>query len=623
MLNIPESIKNLFERDDIQKNFRVHFPDGQFEDITNENVVEESVEFTESLCSQNNFRFGLTEASVLTFETVGAGNMFGMTIEASMEIDISTLTAAEIAEIKAGTYDGALVLESESDIGFGFYRVPYGRFYVDSCPRNHQAMAHRTVTAYSTVQLEPLDLGNGLPNKTLKIDLATLEEYLNPQMEWTEATAPRESKFYSADSSPTEGNVLFVARTKESGREQCINAKEFAISIPTTQSKKYDVIVKTEYERMPEIDDNGIAFATALAKVAPNGYTYGSYPPDPSSSSFLQLYSDTKHFVTLGTNLFSAAIYGAWYSNGDVKPGRFMPQIMAGPGTYLFSEDNAYDVKSGKPLNDITVHQIIVSIPTFVAGSEKKNNVLTSLTGTSSLKYTYYTPQTWPIVDDATRPNADNIKVYYKVIPRRGITLTFNSEAEQTIEYTGKYYYYNNSDTAASLFGGALELAGQFGKVDRVTGKFERVNLDTSAPVSISPSQYSELWWDEYDISKIGKVYFETEAGGNVVNLGAGESIYDMTDNKLIHKVTGEGSLDAIIGIIRDSFQPATENCYFTPAELTMHGKPWIEAGDALSITADDGTEVNTFALRHTLRGIQYITSEIEATSGSIIGVEG
>ena len=148
MLTIPSQIKTLYQTDGVQKNFRVHFPNGEYSDITNSDVVSESVHFTESLCSQSVFKFGLAEASVLEFETVGIGNMYGMTIEASIEIDTSSLSAAQISAIQADEGDGTLVLVSASDIGYGFYRIPLGVFRVDSCPRNHGAMAHRKVTAY-------------------------------------------------------------------------------------------------------------------------------------------------------------------------------------------------------------------------------------------------------------------------------------------------------------------------------------------------------------------------------------------------------------------------------------------------------------------------------------------
>ena len=67
MLNIPESIKTLFKTDGVRKNFRAHFPTGEYSDITNSDVVSESLRFSESLCSQMPFKFGCAEASVLEF----------------------------------------------------------------------------------------------------------------------------------------------------------------------------------------------------------------------------------------------------------------------------------------------------------------------------------------------------------------------------------------------------------------------------------------------------------------------------------------------------------------------------------------------------------------------------
>lgn len=146
MLNIPEAVKDLYKEDNVKKNFRVVFPDGQFPDITNKDIVAESVKFTESMCSTDVLRYGVAEDSVIEFETVGIGNMYGMRIQCFNEIDVSTLTAEEIAEIEAGTWDGELV--TDTDIDFPFFRVPYGTFRVDKCPRSSGEMTHRKVTAY-------------------------------------------------------------------------------------------------------------------------------------------------------------------------------------------------------------------------------------------------------------------------------------------------------------------------------------------------------------------------------------------------------------------------------------------------------------------------------------------
>ena len=151
MLNIPTAIKALYlteGRPDIRKNFRVTFPNGEYPDINGDQILSESVKFTESIMSQSSFRFGLAEAPQIQFEVIGAGNMLGMTIDCFHEIETTSLSAADIAAIQAGTWDGELVLEADSDLGFGFFRIPLGEFFVDKCPRNHGAMTHRRVVAY-------------------------------------------------------------------------------------------------------------------------------------------------------------------------------------------------------------------------------------------------------------------------------------------------------------------------------------------------------------------------------------------------------------------------------------------------------------------------------------------
>ena len=90
MLTVPATIQTLFKTDGIRKNFRVHFPNGENADLTNADIVQESVTFTESVCSQNVFQFGLSERSEIDFECVGVQNIYGMTIECGIEIDTSS-----------------------------------------------------------------------------------------------------------------------------------------------------------------------------------------------------------------------------------------------------------------------------------------------------------------------------------------------------------------------------------------------------------------------------------------------------------------------------------------------------------------------------------------------------
>lgn len=87
MIAIPEEIKALLMQDGTRKNFRVHFPNGEHTDITNENIISESVSFTESICSQQELKFGLCESPVIEFETFGIGKIKGAEIECSIEVD--------------------------------------------------------------------------------------------------------------------------------------------------------------------------------------------------------------------------------------------------------------------------------------------------------------------------------------------------------------------------------------------------------------------------------------------------------------------------------------------------------------------------------------------------------
>lgn len=120
MLTIPSAVEDAL-KNGAQKNFRVHFPNGERADITNDNIVSESVSFTESICSQSELKFGLAEASVLEFETVGVENIRGVEIEASDEVE----------------YGNGLT-----------YSIPYGRFIVDECKRQTN-LEHRKIVAYS------------------------------------------------------------------------------------------------------------------------------------------------------------------------------------------------------------------------------------------------------------------------------------------------------------------------------------------------------------------------------------------------------------------------------------------------------------------------------------------
>lgn len=135
MIIVPDEIKTLFKQDSVRKNFRISFPNGEYSDLVNKDIVSESVTFTESVGSTNGLKFGLCEGATLEFDTFFNHNIRNLKIYAEIEIDISSLDQEFITEY--GT--------TSDDVDYTYYSIPYGYFYVDSCKRNAQNNQRRVV----------------------------------------------------------------------------------------------------------------------------------------------------------------------------------------------------------------------------------------------------------------------------------------------------------------------------------------------------------------------------------------------------------------------------------------------------------------------------------------------
>lgn len=147
MLNVPDRIKELLHTDSVNKNIRIHFPNGERSDICNDLIVQDSVQFKESLCSQDKLKFGLCEAPAFECEVVGVGNIKGATIDVFCEIYCS-----------ADTEDA----EWRTDIQQYVYSIPYGTFIVSTAKRQAD-MIHRKIVAYGI--LSELTIGMTLLQK--------------------------------------------------------------------------------------------------------------------------------------------------------------------------------------------------------------------------------------------------------------------------------------------------------------------------------------------------------------------------------------------------------------------------------------------------------------------------
>lgn len=132
MVIIPKSIQDSMLADAVKYNIRLHFPNAERTDICNNQIVEGSAKFTESLCSQDTLEFGLCESPTFECETVGVGNITGCKIELTYEVICDANTS------------GA---EFRTDLQSFVFPIQKGVFVVASAERQAD-MQHRKIVAY-------------------------------------------------------------------------------------------------------------------------------------------------------------------------------------------------------------------------------------------------------------------------------------------------------------------------------------------------------------------------------------------------------------------------------------------------------------------------------------------
>ena len=158
--------------------------------------------------------------------------------------------------------------------------------------------------------------------------------------------------------------------------------------------------------------------------------------------------------------------------------------------------------------------------------------------------------------------------------------------------------------------------------IQKRDGSSKVIGLDSSSPISVSAGDIESAWWDEYDIQPIGLfLYSFIDLNTQSIELWkantANTSVYDLSQN-YISQIMNQPTKSKIKTLVQNNLYPVASALGFTPIETSIRGLPWIEAGDAIELTAEDGTVVETFALMHTIHGIQHLIDDVVATGGEV-----
>ena len=600
MLNIPEEIKTLFKRDDIFKNFHVHFPNGEYTDLNNDDIVSESVEFTESLCSQQAFRFGLTEASEIKFTCVNVPNIRGAVIECAIEVQADSLGAEWLAD-NAPTgneefLDPQLCTYSDRNM----YRVPYGRFIVDTCPRNHETMYKRDVTGY-TERMEDVATLNPFQTAVLNTiypALNTISPYVRPLAlaMLSKSAEDLTAQGYTVASTGTMRGVPTPAYEKEMITTGS-TTKTYRISFygdGVLSRESGDVATNIFVINWRSFFD--IDYISEIADVLENELNI-----DPIATG----YETTQELVV------------------DLIGNGYLPRFWMnhGPESYDFSD--IFIPKGSTVLypyiTPVAYNELIAVIPSEIRIYDADSAMTTPVKTISmnTVSYTLY---------EYTGTNALNAPI--------SISSTLETERKNASgSITEKMYSFANAFSLGDIVQGYLELLCRFGSPAR-TGGMEITALDNTSPVSILPENYAELWYDETTIAPIGyvQVKFKDETDNEqdlTVQIGTGASVYDLRDNAVLQnmvftvsKAEAEAGItieSKLLAFLNSVFTPNIPDLTFIPIELTKKGLPYLEAGDAVTITTGDGQVVPSFILRQTVKGIQFLTADVESANGEAV----
>lgn len=122
--------------------------------ITNSNLIQESFSLTESLCSQDNLKFGLCESAHCEFEVVGRGDKFiGKTIRPYINI---------ASEPKQN-------------------RIPLGVFKITEVKKNHtHDIIKKSITAYDRMSILDQDVGDWLTKYMVITDTGNKRSSASP-----------------------------------------------------------------------------------------------------------------------------------------------------------------------------------------------------------------------------------------------------------------------------------------------------------------------------------------------------------------------------------------------------------------------------------------------------------
>ena len=590
MISLPSEIERKFYLDHCWKNIRIHFPNGERQDICNDLIVKDSVAFKESLCSESKFKFGLCEASVFECEVVGVGNIKGASIEVSCEVECEA--SVEGAEWKA-------------DIQKYVYPVPYGTFVVDSCQRQAD-IVHRRITAYANMtkfSLSEFELnqkhyyGTAIASYTPAQFLFGMENI---------QTKGYDSNIFDVSSLPSaeyevQGNRIGTL----------VNYSASPMWLYTTLTMSAKIWKFDDISYVKSLLDNMFSLELIRGSVEAEQKKFDEY---------INNLGGYRENSNVWTGLLPSGAL-CWYADFD----HYTRNKMLKTYPQMF-----YPYFNGKSFYVLVPYTFTVKI--YVAATREE----------SALRYTYVSD---PYTSDISLKQL-TLKSQYSFLKNFRLEFPVHTEDKGVL---GNYVYtdmkpdleaaqYDNQE----ILNNSVELLGKFGYLTR-DGIFKLLDIkqqfglrpsQTMYPNSnlypggvtggsIFPNDYQSCWYDDDYTKPFGAVYCQFKDSNNndvqyTLYLDGFDAdtdpetyqIYDLSNSQIIRGSTWTtNQIETLCAGVADSIEGVT----YMPVDFKGRGLPHVEAGDTFEILTRTGESITTIVLNRTLTGEQTLTDSYKS----------
>lgn len=578
MISVPTRIMELYHQDTCKKNIRIHFPNGERQDICNDLIVKDSVKFTESLCSQDQMTFGLCEASQFECETVGVGNVNNAKIEVFCEIYCES------------SVSGA---EWRSDLEAYVYSIPYGTFYINSSQRQAD-MIHRKIVALNYVF-------------SRKWGLSRSEEWKNTVKFTSEKTyAPSIAYFISANGLPISDDEFTVTQLADVAHGVVRHPSSGMGIITLQDGTKYWCVEKTT--------------------------RYMWHFENSSSIGPIHEYSDLLKFNVATYNAKALKDCEGWLKNATFS-NALSASVKNEP---YYSLDYTYNGFGLVFFQNSKEDYPLYINPQFNSSFWSASNGTLMVYIPTKVEFELYDYQTQEYIETkswtlASDPTCE--KMVYNDSLMKSLRITFPIEKVAASDYRINFGDVDVQELANAFFelSGKMAYADRSGKI-RLTSLKRQFGLLPSSSLYpgaslypngttggfLLPNDYQTCWYNDGYSKPYGAIKCKYKDSNEVENIftyflsGYDEetdtdlyAVYDLSNNSIISSHTWTAnqiqSLCANIALNIDGVS-------YIPVEFRGRGLPYVEAGDTFEILTKSNDSITTIVLNRTISGEQTLT---------------